>query len=548
MLKKIRLILAVACFALITLLFLDFTGTLHQWFGWLAKIQLIPAILAANVVVIVVLALLTFIFGRVYCSVICPLGILQDGISHVSGKRKGKKNRFRYSKAKLWLRYGFLVLFVVALIAGIGALVSLLDPYAAYGRIASNFFAPVYRLGNNLLAWFAERIDSYAFYTTEVWVKSWITFGVAAATLITVGILAWRNGRTYCNTVCPVGTMLGFISRFSIFRTAFDTEKCTQCGRCEKSCKASCIDSKNLTIDHSRCVTCFNCIEKCNFNAIKYAPPKPVKKNEKRISTLFSTPESPVQDFKEMQINVNPMQEIGSSFQRQPVSETVSNGKRISRLGFLSIAGVFAFAHTVRAQQLKADGGLADLKDKKVPDRKTPLMPPGATGLKNMNRHCTACQLCVSVCPNNILKPSGKLSIFMQPEMTFERGYCRPECTECSQVCPSGAISPITAADKSAISIGHAVWIRENCVVVADELPCTACERHCPTKAITLIELNPNANANQNNPPWGFRPPALKIPVVNKELCIGCGACEYLCPARPFSAIYVEGNVIHHSV
>ena len=516
MLRKIRLYLAVTGLALITLLFLDFTGIVHQWFGWLAKIQFIPAMLTVNMVVIVVLVLATFLFGRVYCSIICPLGILQDGISHVSGKRKGKKNRFRFSKAKSWLRYGLLTVFVASLITGISVIVSLLDPYAAYGRIASNLFAPVYRLGNNLLAWFTERLDSYTFYSTEVWVKSWITFGIAAATLVLVGILAWKNGRTYCNTICPVGTFLGFLSRFSIFRLAFDMEKCTKCNVCERGCKASCIDVKTMSIDHSRCVTCFNCIEKCKFDAMHYTLRKTGGKKEPQIN--------------------------------DSISEKTAKKESISRFNFLSIAGLFAFTHTVKAQQLQVDGGLADIEDKKVPDRKTPVVPPGADSVKNMKHHCTACQLCVSVCPNHILRPSGKLSTLLQPEMTFEQGYCRPECVECSKVCPSGAIKEITAADKTAISIGQAVWIKDNCVVNTEKLACTACERHCPTKAITLVPVN--AETEQNRPQQGFgrRAPVLRYPVVDKELCIGCGACEYLCPARPFSAIYVEGNMRHHSV
>ena len=124
----------------------------------------------------------------------------------------------------------------------------------------------------------------------------------------------------------------------------------------------------------------------------------------------------------------------------------------------------------------------------------------------------------------------------MQPEMSFEKGYCRPECTECSQVCPTGAINAITTADKTAVSIGHAVWIKRNCVVNTDEVQCTNCEYHCPTSAITLVSKEPG---NEKS---------LKIPVIDKERCIGCGACEYLCPARPFSAIYVEGNLRHHTI
>ncbi|MDR1347624.1 MAG: 4Fe-4S binding protein, partial [Prevotellaceae bacterium] len=106
MLYKIRFIVALVFFALVSLLFLDFTGTVHLWFGWIAKIQLLPAILAVNIAVTAFLVILTLLFGRVYCSVICPLGVLQDGISRIAGKRK--KNRFRYSPAKSWLRYGIL--------------------------------------------------------------------------------------------------------------------------------------------------------------------------------------------------------------------------------------------------------------------------------------------------------------------------------------------------------------------------------------------------------------------------------------------------------
>lgn len=504
MLKTIRVVAASISFALLTLLFLDFTGTLHLWFGWLAKIQLIPAILAMNVAAFVALIVLTLLFGRIYCSVICPLGIFQDTLSTLSGRRKGKKNRFRYSPPKAVLRYTALGLFAMAIVAGVGMIVSLLDPYAAYGRIAANLFAPLYRFANNLLALIAERADSYAFYSTEIWIKSRTTLALALITCLVVGILAWRHGRTYCNTICPVGTFLGFLSRFSLLRLTFDKEKCTKCNACERGCKSSCIDVKTQHIDHSRCVSCFNCIERCKFGAMSYAPAKIRRKKEAAI--VEST-------------------------------RNVGHGTAdVSRRNVLSILGMMVVSSTIKAQQLHVDGGLADIEDKKIPDRKTPIAPPGALSAQNMRSHCTACQLCVSACPNSVLHPSGKPATFMQPEMSFERGYCRPECVECSAVCPTSAIKPITTADKSALAIGYAVWIKENCIVNSDEVQCNNCEHHCPTGAITLIDRDP-----------GFSD-SLKIPVIDKELCIGCGACEFLCPARPFSAIYVEGNVRHHSV
>lgn len=166
MLRKIRRILAAICFLLITLLFVDFTGVLHLWFGWLAKIQFLPAVLALNAGVILFLVLLTLVGGRIYCSVICPLGVFQDIVARI-GKGK-KKMPYTYSKPKSWLRYVMLILLVVAFIAGIHAFVALLDPYGIYGRMANNVFQPVWIWGNNLLAAIAERMDSYAFYRTDV--------------------------------------------------------------------------------------------------------------------------------------------------------------------------------------------------------------------------------------------------------------------------------------------------------------------------------------------------------------------------------------------
>ena len=270
MLRKIRITLAAICFVAVTLLFLDFTGTLHLWFGWLAKIQFLPAVLALNFVVIAILLVLTLLFGRIYCSVICPLGIFQDCVSNLSSRRKGKKARFSYSKEIKWLRYGVLVLFVIALVAGLNALVALLAPYSAYGRMVQSLLAPVWQWGNNLLAWIAERQDSYAFVTKDVWLKSLPTLIVAAVTFVVVVVLAWRNGRTYCNTICPVGTTLSFFSRFAMFRPVIDKSKCKSCHACERKCKAACIDVANHKIDYSRCVDCFDCIDSCRLGALKY--------------------------------------------------------------------------------------------------------------------------------------------------------------------------------------------------------------------------------------------------------------------------------------
>lgn len=502
MLRKIRLTLAVVFFAIITLLFLDFTGTIHAWFGWMAKIQFLPAVLALNVGIIVLLILLTLVFGRVYCSVICPMGVFQDVISWLSGQRKKKKYRFSYSPAKNILRYTVLTLFVIAVIAGIGSFVALLAPYSSYGRIANNLFAPIYQWGNNVFAYFAERAESYAFYETSVWMKSLPTFVIAVVTFIAIVVLAWRNGRTYCNTICPVGTVLGFLSRFALFRISIDTEKCNACGLCSRKCKAACIDGKRHTVDYSRCVACMDCLDTCKHGAISY------RWFKQEIQTKNA--------------------EQTRSVDKEQINE--------ARRSFLTATAILATATTLKAQEKKVDGGLAAIEDKKIPKRATPILPPGALSARDFTRHCTACQLCVSVCPNEVLRPSTDLMKLMQPEMSYERGYCRPECTKCGDVCPAGAIHPITAADKSATQIGHAVWIKKNCIPLTDGVECGNCARHCPAGAIQMVPSDPQ----QEDSP--------KIPVVNTERCIGCGACENLCPARPFSAIYVEGHEMHRVI
>jgi len=477
----------------ITLLFLDFTGTLHHWLSWLAKIQFLPAVMALNVVVIVALVVLTLVFGRIYCSVICPLGILQDLLARL----RRKKNKYSYSKEVRWLRYPVLVVFIVAALAGVGSLFQLLAPYSAFGRIATMLLQPLWMLGNNVLGFLAERADSYAFYTVDVWMKSLPVFIVALVTLVVLAVLAWRGGRTYCNTICPVGTFLSFLSRYSWLKIRFDEEKCRNCSLCSKNCKTACIDFKTHTVDYSRCVVCGNCISNCKFGALKYVAHRPHK----------------------------PHGAHGSH-------EAVDATKR----SFLVGTALVTTAALAQKKEKLMDGGLAELEDKVAPERQTPLTPPGSLSFDNYAKRCTGCQLCVSKCPNDVLRPSTDLMHLMLPEMSYEHGFCRPECTRCSEVCPAGAIKPIDLDEKSSIQIGHAVFVQKNCVAVTDGVECGNCARHCPAGAIEMVALR----EDDEESPW--------VPAVNEEACIGCGACEYVCPARPFSAIMVEGHEVHRKI
>ena len=494
MLKVIRVILAVICLLAVTFLFLDFTGIGARYLGWLAKWQFIPALLSTAVVPLAVLIILPFIFGRVYCSVLCPLGVLQDVISWVHCKLS-RRHKFGYCRPLTLLRCVVLLLFVVALMLGLSRLAAFIEPYSEYGRIVSSVLRPAYIEVNNIIA-ANEAPDSYTFYNVDYYeTLSMVVVGVV--TLLVVGGLAWWNGRIYCNTICPVGTILGYMSQFSLLKPVIDSSKCVKCGKCARECKASCIDAKNERIDYTRCVACMDCIGNCSTGAISYIHPS--KKKD-----------------------------------RKSEGDSTANDK--GRRDFLTVSALLAATAAVKAQEKTVDGGLAEIIDKKKPVRRTRITPPGSKSHDNFYKHCTSCQLCVSKCSEGVLRPSVEAGTFMQPEMSYERGYCRPECTDCSQVCPVGAILPLDAAEKSAVQVGHAVWIRENCLPAVDGTSCGNCARHCPVGAITMIALKPEDPASP------------KVPSVNTERCIGCGACENLCPVRPFSAIYVEGHEIHRMV
>lgn len=506
MLKIIRIILAVISLAAVTLLFVDFTGTAHRLWPWMAKMQFVPALLSVNVAALVAIIAGTLLLGRVYCSVVCPLGIFQDAVNWVRGrvgKKKSRKNRFRFVPAHTKTRLAILGAFLILLILGLANLLAasiagLIEPYSAYGRIASQIFAPVCGWINNLMAiWSESRVDNYDFYRVAIGVSAPVLV-VAVVTLIAVVTMAWRGGRDYCNTVCPVGTILGYLSKYSLLKPVIDTDKCVNCGKCARNCKAKCINAKAHEIDYTRCVACMDCLGECREGAISYTMRRP---KGRECGMEAASPDQ-------------------------------------SRRGFI-IAGALL---TGTAMQAKVtDGGLTALKDKKSALRSIQAVPAGAVSLSHLSRHCTACQLCIQSCPNHVLKPSVALDGFMQPRLDFTDGYCTPGCTACSSVCPVGAFHPVTVEEKSSIKIGTAVVDVDSCLSATDGVKCGSCARHCPAGAIEMVAAS-GTNGNLR-------------PAVNEEACIGCGSCEYHCPAGTVdgmrterAAIHVEGVLKHREI
>lgn len=458
-LRLIRIILAALMLLGMTALLLDATGVLRHWLGWMPKVQLLPSLLALNFVLVVSVLVVTLLIGRFYCAVVCPLGIFQDIFVWFHKLFFGKKHPYRYRKPQNWLRYTVLVATVVLILMGMSAVVAFIDPYSAFARMVTSIH------GTGVVHW------------------------VAIATLCCIGVMSFVWGRLWCNTICPVGALLSLVSRHRLFGIRIDADKCVGCRKCERGCKSMCIDIDRKQVDQSRCVDCWNCLSVCKVGAIKLAS------KTSNTSTTRNT--------------------------RNTSNTSTPSPKDPSRRKFLATTAAVGAAMAASAQEQKLDGGLAAIEGKSVPQRKTPLKPFGARSLKNFSSHCTACQLCVGQCPEHVLRPSTKLETLMQPEMNYTDGYCRMACTRCSEVCPTGAIRPIGKEEKTAVSIGIAVVLKENCI------GCGACARHCPSEAISMVERKPS---------------------VNESRCLGCGACEYYCPARPQSAIYVEGREIHAEI
>lgn len=492
-LRAIRTTVAAIFLLGITLLFLDITGVLHHYLGWMAQLQLIPAILSFNIGVVVTLLILTALFGRVYCSVICPLGVMQDLFSRIGVKHRGG---YHYRPAHNVLRYTSLTLFILLLLLGVNSIALFFAPYSAYGRIASTLLQPLYVWGNNLMAALTANSQTYLFYSTPLFWRGAVAICTAMATLLLIGYCSLHYGRLWCNTICPVGALLSIVSRYALFRVTIDADRCQHCSQCAKKCKSSCIDHDRHLVDGSRCVACMNCLDACKFNAIHF-----------QLSYFNTSKDSDQQN--------NP-------------SDSVDHSRR----RFLSTTALVAASATLSATAKEVDGGMAAIEHKQKPARCTPVRPFGSNSQRHFSSHCTACMLCVSQCPQHILYPSQRWESLMQPEMQFSDGYCPPECTRCSQVCPTGAIRPISPEQKTGISVGYAVVVADNCIAFTQSENCGSCARHCPAAAIIMVR---DANGRS-------------LPAVDENFCIGCGTCEFYCPARPFSAIYVEGRDSHTQI
>ena len=476
-----------------------------------AKLQVVPALLAGAWLVPALLALATLAFGRIYCSIICPLGMLQDLLGRLYPKKHRSRLRFRSSSR--WLRPGVGIFFLAALILGNTVLVSLLEPYSMYGIMAVHLFKQGWASLNNIFAQFAPLATFLDLPALQYSNLALVSFLVALLLFTFFVVFVWLRGRDYCGRICPVGTALGWLGRFALFRVHCEEEQCVHCGRCERVCKPSCLVIDRQKADYSRCVVCFNCVAACPHDALRYG----LRLQRAKVG--------------------NPVPALGDpgGALKRSVSPPVLDAERRQFVGLhlAAVAGVGALTVAHVAQAKAGIAGNAGAEEEKAAVR-IALTPPGSSSRVHFSRRCTACQLCVARCPSRVLRPStgeyGFLQI-LQPRMDFRLSFCGYDCVICSQVCPSGAILPLTVQEKHETQTGNVNFIQHLCVVESKKQSCGACAEHCPTLAVKMVPYD--------------QVPHLTIPAITPDLCVGCGACEYACPVVPDKAIYVQGLLIH---
>ncbi len=496
-LRRFRIAISLLIFIALVICFADIYNLTGHALTGLLHWQFVPALLgvaSGSLGILLFFLLFTLLFGRVYCSTLCPLGTYQDMVRRLANLFKSKKaRRMSYSKPHTILRYTLLVTALAFFAFGSSALLLWLDPYSNFGRMATNLLGMGVTAGGNALSDVIYAIPAQSY-------KTFTAGAITAAVLIFIVVttLSALRGRLYCNTICPVGSLLGFISKYSLFQLRMDPEKCNRCTLCCTKCKAECIDVPAQEIDNSRCVQCYDCATTCSKGAISY------RINTSKLQVKTS----------KRQVNTEEKDEKDTRDKR----DTIKKGNR--RLFITAVAGIAA-------------AGVATKWFKPAGTSKA-ITPPGSKSLEHLKRHCTSCHACIAACPSRVLRPASSeygIDGFTMPVLDYNKSFCNYECTVCSNVCPNGAILPLTSEEKAVVQIGKAEFFHDRCIVVRDETDCGACDEHCPANAIEMI-------------PYGD---GLLIPKVDTSICIGCGGCEYICPARPNKAIIVMANPVHQT-
>ena len=397
------------------------------------------------------------------------------------------------------LKYIILVVFI--LLAAFGSLqIGLLDPICIMYRTFTTGIAPandlaVSSIGGAPWQLFKPGTEEYrVFYAT--WFVGLVFLGLVGMNLVIP--------RFFCRVLCPLGALLGFLSRFALWRIDRDVTRCTDCNLCLAHCEGA--SDPQAALRKSECFVCFNCIDDCPEDALSFRF-LPVKKPVLTRQPLSKLPETEV------------------AWPALPRRQLLLTG----------VLGVLAYP-LVR---------LSAAVNPRAFDKKA-IRPPGSVAEPEFLERCIKCDQCINVCPTNVLQPATLMQAGLEglwtPVMDMRIGFCQLNCTLCSEVCPTGAIQKISTEKKlgvgryaaaGPISVGTAFFNHGRCLPWAMETPCVVCEEVCPVSPKAIGTYDEQVKR------WDGTMVILNKPYMRPELCIGCGICEHECPVADDKAVYV---------
>ena len=448
----------------------------------------------------------TLFLGRFFCGWVCPMGTLQHFVGSLPSESKRGKKRIESNRYKRWQTIKYVVLIAGLVAAFFGSMaIGWLDPFSllvrslglsilpALNYAARAILAPLEHSHIAFISAGGQFLHSALQATILDFRQAHFQQGIFLGVLFVLILAAsLRVTRFWCRSICPLGALLGVVSRWSVFGLHKDEDSCDRCNRCLLHCQGGDDPIGGAPWRKSECVMCMNCVGSCPHSGI---------------------------DFR--------------FFRKEREVASPDLGRR------RAITGVAAGA--VIVPLMAANTGLGKDRHDRL------LRPPGALAEPDFLSRCIRCGECMKVCPNNALQPTldqAGLQGLWSPTLVPRIGYCEPSCVLCSEVCPTGAIWQITPSEKgwvvgvgqpnsNPVRLGTAFYDRGHCLPWAMATDCIVCEEWCPVspKAIYTLEAQVVDSTGKIK--------TVKQPHVDPSRCVGCGACEYACPIQDHPAVYV---------
>jgi polyferredoxin len=483
----------------------DFFLRIDPLLGWVSIMSTGQLLLHVFIWTLPVVAL-TFLFGRAFCGWICPLGTCIDGADRLMRQKKTRRTDRELSRPRL--KYYVLAgLFITALFGS--QLVWVMDPIALLVRsLTLGIFGPLHWASQSLpevpvLGWIADRTAG-AFPERQAVFRSGLAALLMLSGILSGGLLARRF---WCRSLCPLGALLGFMGRFPLFRRRVASD-CNECNMCGIDCKMDAIGEQGQKTNVSECIFCYSCSEVCRQEAVRM------------------------------------IQRGGGIAMNLPLD--LNRRRLLMGIGLGAVWGLSAKAAVTTRSTRDGSSHITGMYL---------IRPPGSVSERVFTERCARCGACMKVCPTNGLQPAlseGGLAGIWTPVLMPRIGECSQNCNLCGEVCPTDAIVPFAISEKEHLFIGRAVINRSSCIVWESSKQCLVCDEVCSYSAIYWLDesgkdvLHPETEGNEDE----GSPHTQGFPYVDPARCVGCGICEYNCPAGgPDAAIRVtcEGDKRHLS-